>query len=104
MIKIVRGKEELIVSNETYKTMFKDLGYVIADEGVVKSASSKAKEDTKKDTKNIDEVKELDNSKAKEDNLSKEEKNDLKINSEKKEDIDNILDILSEDNKKNKKK
>ena len=92
MIKIVKGNDELIVSNETYKTMFKDLGYVIANEGAVKSASSEAKEKA--------EIKKVDTFKAKEDKTTNEIKKD---NSEKKESIDDILNIISKDNKKKKK-
>lgn len=91
MIKIVKGNDELIVSNETYKTMFKDLGYVIANEEAVKSASSEAKE--KAEVKNIDTLE------VKEDNFINKTKKDVKTNSEKKESIDDILNIISKENK-----
>lgn len=97
MIKIVKGNDELIVSNLTYKTMFKDLGYVIANEGAVKSASSQAKIN--------DEVKKIDTLKQEKDKLLNKKENDLKIDSDKDEGINDILDIISsKNNKKNNKK
>lgn len=97
MINIKKGNHTLKVSRDTYESMFKIMGYVVVDnekEEANKKASSK---EVKKDNKD------LSNEKS---NLSNEEKDNVKINSDEKDDnLESIIGMLSNDSKeKNKKK
>ena len=56
MITIAKGDERLQVSEESYKTFFKEIGYQIIDEKKVINAK---KEEPKKETVKKEEVKEV---------------------------------------------
>ena len=120
MIKIKKGNHILTVSHETYKSMFKIMGYeIINDEEVDKTSSEETNNSTtdilEKEPENSNEVDELDIFLEKVSNLPKEEKEvvkkepekELKVKEEKEVaksegNLENILDMLSkkEDNKK----
>lgn len=120
MIKIKKGNHILTVSHETYKSMFKIIGYeIVNDEEVNKASSEETNNPTtdilEKEPENSNEVDELDTFLEEVSNLPKEEKEvikeepeeELKVKEEKEVaksegNLENILDMLSkkEDNKK----
>lgn len=105
MIKIRKGDVVITVSNAAYKDMFKNIGYEIVEEGTKKQVPSK-----KQENKSSDDTK-LDILDKEETNLSTDEENSFKIENEEDEDIvvdknnnlENILDILSDNSKETKK-
>lgn len=106
MINIKKGNHTLKVSKNTYETMFKRLGYIIVDkkEEANKEASSKDN-NINADTKNTSQDKELDNLLNNTDNLSSEEEKQTKNDSDENEgNLENIIGMLSNDNKENAKK
>lgn len=78
MITIKKDDKVLKVSAETYKTMFKSIGYEIVEEEVQKSTSSKNKNKNSTTTKN-----------------KKETKN--KIVEDEEENIEDVLNIVNKE-------
>lgn len=85
MITIQKGNHTLQVSKDTYKTMFKRMGYIVVDnkEEIKKETSSKS-DNIKKDSNNNKESIEK----------SKDEKESLNNN------LDDIFEMLSKDDNK----
>lgn len=86
MITIQKGNHTLQVSKDTYKTMFKRMGYIVVDnKEEVKKETSPKNNNTKKDSENKKES-------------IKESKDEKEVS---KNDLEDILGMLSEkDNKK----
>lgn len=115
MIKIKKGNHSLLVSKNTFETMFKPIGYII-EEGAFKKASSENK--TEHDL-NQAEDKNTEILSKEEDNLTVEEEKPVENDSHEDEDdkkddkkengkensLENILGMLSQkEEEKNKKK
>lgn len=80
MIEIRKGEDTLKVSKETYKSMFKILGYEIVGETKKVSPAKKEKQAEVQAKKN--EVKEIESKNEQESNLSNKEEEVLKIDSD----------------------
>lgn len=112
MITIYKGSHKLQVSEDTYKTMFERMGYLILEEKAEVSKETSAHK--KENASNIDKNKKIDTFLDDVTNLSSEDKKDVKNDSDDKEKvskedskedkIDDILGIISETAKEEKKK